>query len=382
MLVMMNAELKPFEDLAVSFAAKELAKNIEIYDRYPFGPFFDEVLDKAHDVGFFGMTLPEILGGVGQGISALCVILDNISRVDGSLAGIIFTNACAQEIILAAGGENTAVKHLSEAVRAKDFVMAYPSFCNPGRTVTLPRASSLDKGYTVSGTLEYLALGNVANKAVIPARVDGEDGYSFFLVDLDDRGVRKGEPIFTLGLHACPSVDVHFDGANARLIGDRSRGAEYFDAMSGKMHAASLAMAAGILKGCLKDSLAYARERVQGGRVIIKWSEVQMLLAGIATKADVADLCMAQVCQAIEGGSADCGRYAVSAAVQVHELACEAVNDGVQILGGNGYMKDYPQEKRYRDARQVQALLGTSPLKKIAIIKGLADLEDVAVLAA
>jgi len=103
MLTSFQPYLKPFDDLASSFAARELVKKIEEHDKYPFGPFFSEVLDKAYEVGFLGIVLSEEFGGIGQGIGALCVILDKICQADSSLGGIIFTNALSQEIMHSAG---------------------------------------------------------------------------------------------------------------------------------------------------------------------------------------------------------------------------------------------------------------------------------------
>src|SRR5208337_60982 len=134
---------------------------------------------------------------------------------------------------------------------------------------------------------------------------------------------------------------------------------------------ATASISAGIMKGSLKEAMDYTKEREQGGRVIINWSEVRMILANMAVKSKAADMCVAETCQGIEAKIQDWGVYSVATALHVHELACELVNDGVQLLGGNGYMKDYGQEKRYRDARQVQALLGLAPLKKLALIKEL-----------
>ncbi|HWR68039.1 MAG TPA: acyl-CoA dehydrogenase, partial [Desulfomonilia bacterium] len=257
-----------------------------------------------------------------------------------------------------------------------DFLVAYPSFCNPAQMVKLPSAERSGKGYVLKGDLEYLVLGGIAAQALIPARLEDKSGYSFFLVDLGDKGVKKGDPVFSLGLHACPAVDVTFNTVKAHLIGEEGKGYGSFQAASKKLHVAAAAMSAGILKGTFNEALAYAQERFQGGCQIINWSEVSMILANMAVKADVADLCVAQACQALEKGTTDWGRLCVAAAIHVHELCCEAVNDGVQVLGGNGYMKDYGQEKRYRDARQVQALLGISPMKKISIIREIAGLED------
>ena len=375
MITALNKDLIPFEDLITSFSKEELKPHVEEHDRYPFGNLDAEVIESAfkkiYDLGFLGIMLPEKYGGIGQGISALCMMLGHVAKVDASYSLIIFTSSLSQEIILAAGADNIAEKIFPNAKTAREYLIAFPSFCNPGQIVTLPQAAASGKGYKLTGKLDYLVLGNFSNWAVIPAKFSGKPGYSFFLVDLNEKGIEKSDPIFSLGLHACPIVDLSLDGINAQLIGEEGAGEKYFDTASKVMHVATAAMSAGIMKGSLKEAMDYTKEREQGGRAIINWSEVRMILANMAVKSRAADMCVAETCQGIEAKIQDWGVYSVATAIHVHELACELVNDGVQLLGGNGYMKDYGQEKRYRDARQVQALLGLAPLKKLALIKEL-----------
>lgn len=374
MLTSFKSDLKPFEELAQSFAARELTKKTEENDRYPFGDFFEDVLNKAYEVGFLGVMLPEGLGGIGGSISTLCVILDNICRADSSLGGIVFTNALAQEILLAAKADGLAGDIFPKASTAREFLVAFPSYTDPSHTDKIPSATKSGKGYALTGKLEFLVLGGLAQKAIIPARTGTGGSYSFFLVDLSDKGLSKSDPIFGLGMHACPAIDVTLQGVETQLIGEKGKGRDYFKQASMKMHVAAAAMNSAIMKGSLGEALAYSKERSQGGREIIQWSEVSMLLAGMAIKADVAEMCVAQACLALEQEGKAWGSHCIAAGLHVHELACEAVTDGVQVLGGNGYMKDYGQEKRFRDARQVQALLGSSPMKKLDLIRDLAGL--------
>lgn len=375
MLTALNKELQPFEDLITSFSKEELKPNVEHHDRYPFNNLDAHVIEsafqKVYDLGFLGIMLPEKYGGIGQGISTLCMMLGHVSQVDASYALIIFTSSLAQEIILEAGAEEIAMKVFLNASTAKEYLLAYPSFCNPGQAVKLPQAAPSKSDYVLKGKLDNLVLGNFSNLAIIPARTD-KSGYSFFLVDLNEKGVKKSDPVFTLGLHACPVVDVDFDNTKAQLIGEESHGAQYFDLASKTMHAATAAISAGIMKGSLKEALEYTKERDQGGRKIIDWSEVSMILANMAVKTNAADMCVTETCHAIEAKIKGWGLYSIASSLIVNEMACEVVTDGIQVLGGNGYMKDYGQEKRFRDARQVQALLGSVPLRKLALIKEMA----------
>jgi alkylation response protein AidB-like acyl-CoA dehydrogenase len=373
MITALDKDLKPFEDLITEFSRDELKPHVEEHDRYPFGNFDADIIESAfkkiYDLGFLGIMLPEKYGGIGQGISTLSMMLGHVAEVDASYSLVIFTSSLSQEVILAAGAEKIAMKLFLEAKTARDYLVSFPSFTNPGQIVTLPQAAASGKGYKVTGKLDYLVLGNFSNWAVIPATVEGKPGYSFFLVDLNGKDIGKSDPIFSLGLHACPIIDITLDGVTAQIIGEEGSGEKYFDMASKIMHVAVAAISAGIMKGSLREAMDYAKERFQGGREVINWSEVTMILGNMAVKAKSADLMVTSACQAVEAGIQKAGQYGVSAALLVHELACDIVGDGIQVLGGNGYMKDYGQEKRFRDARQVQALLGSVPLKKLALIR-------------
>lgn len=366
-------DLKPFADLAQSFATRELAGKVAEHDRYPFGGFYDDVLKKIHEVGFLNAVLPVELGGTGFGIAALCEILMNLSEADASPAGILFTQALSQNIMLAAGAGDLAQSVCSTATSAKDVLVAFPAYTNPAQTDALPRSQKSGNDYTITGQLELLVLGNLARQAVIRAISGIGPSYSFFLINLDDQNVEKSEPVFTLGLHACPAVDIKLCGIRAHLIGEENEGQQYFEKILPEMNAAAAAMNAGILRGAYSEALAYAQKREQGGRQIVQWSEVAMLLSGLSVKADVAAMCVHQSYLELEQKSSGYESRLSAVALHIAELACNATGDGIQILGGYGYMKDYGQEKRYRDARMVQALLGPVPMKKLAMIRRVAE---------
>lgn len=369
MLTTLKCELKSFEDLAHSFAAKELAAGREEHDRYPFGPFFDAVVTKAHEVGLLGATLPEECGGIGQGISALCVILDHISTADASLGGIIFTNALSQEIILAAGGKELLAEISGQVVDAKASLIACQSFTNPSETgITLDAVKSKDT-YILNGIIEYVVLGGIAGHALIPAKIKGQAGYSFFLINLNNKGVNKSQPVFSLGLHACPAVDINVTGVEGKLVGEEGKGAQYFDPASDRMHAAMAAIQCGIMKGSFQEALDYSQQRCQGGKEIIKWSGLRIMLGQMAVQVKVAEMLVSEAARAVENQEKQWNLCTRAAAIHLSEQACKLTTDGIQILGGNGYMKDYGQEKRFRDAKHVQSFLGLAPMKKLGIMK-------------
>ncbi|MGC8579114.1 MAG: acyl-CoA dehydrogenase family protein [bacterium] len=367
MLSEIKKELSTFEELAYNFARKELAPKRNVYDRYPFGPFYYDVITKAYEIGFFSIALPEDCGGTGYGLSALSVILERISEVDASLAGVILTNAIAQELMLVSGNKKLLTEIADQAKDATSFLIAYPAFLNPAETRLKLKAAKNDEHFSLNGSMDFLVLGGIAKYAVVPASIEGKDGYAFFFIDLSDKNITKSNTVFSLGLHACPAVDITMTDTRAVLLGDDA-GEEYFEQVSKRMCTGVSAIQCGIMKGCFEEALSYSQQRFQGGKEIIKWSGLRMLLSDMAIQTKIADMVLTSSVLGIEQGLQQSGLYSKAGALHVSELACELTTNGIQVLGGYGYMKDYGQEKRFRDAKQVQTFFGLVPLRKLNMV--------------
>ncbi len=214
-------------------------------------------------------------------------------------------------------------------------------------------------------------MGGLAGHAMLPARLQNGKDYAFFLIDLADKGITKSDPVFSLGLHACPAVDLKMAGVKGTLIGQEKEGTKYFNEASDRMHAAVAAMQCGIMKGSFQEALSYSQERFQGGCEIINWSGLRMMLAQMAVQVKVAEMVVSEAALAVEQQEPDWNISTRAAALHLSDLACKLTTDGIQILGGYGYMKDYGQEKRFRDAKQVQALLGLAPMRKLGLISAI-----------
>jgi alkylation response protein AidB-like acyl-CoA dehydrogenase len=361
-------ELDMLARAASEFAKKQLAPNREENDTYPFGPFFDQALAKAFDVDFFHVLLPESMGGMNQGLSALAVMLDQICREDSAMGGIIFTTLAAQELMMAAGA-TAKLAAIATRTEVRSFLIGMPVFNNPSDIRHLADAKKTGDTWMLDGHLDYLVLGDLAGQALIPAARPGSSDFSWFLVDLSDPKISKSEPVLSLGFHACPAVDVAFSGVPAVLIGEEGKGAQIFDTMADRMHVAAAAMAEGVMKGSFRDAFDYAKKREQGGQTIIHWSQIKMMLSAMAVTIKNAEMIVERVCEAADAREPHWQSRARAAALHIQELACDLTTDGIQILGGVGYMKDFGQEKRFRDAKQIQALLGMAPVKKIRFIE-------------
>jgi alkylation response protein AidB-like acyl-CoA dehydrogenase len=281
----------------------------------------------------------------------------------------MFTSAAAQETLLAAESGDLLQTVIDGADTVKEFLIAMPIFVDPSDTGVSVRAEKENGGYVLTGSLEYLVLGGIAGHALVPAVIDGGKGYSFFLVDLTSVGLSKSDPVYSLGLHACPAVDMNFSKVPAHLAGREGGGPAYFETMTARLSIAAASMALGIMKGAFQEALDYARKRTQGGRAVIDWSEIKLMLADLAVNIKISEMSVSRACMAMnekESGWEACSR---AAAIKVQDMACSLTTDGIQVMGGVGYMKDFGQEKRFRDARHVQALFGMTPRKKLKYLE-------------
>jgi len=368
-----SEELRMLDGMARDFAARELAEEREEHDRYPYAPLYEDVLAKSLEVGFFSIMLPEEAGGPAEPVTALCLVLDEICRVDASLGGAVFTQALSQEVLRQAGASDLLARDAEGDGDLSHALIAFPSYDNPSEVGNSARASRAGEGYELSGKVEYVSLGGLAARALLPARMEGMEGYSYFIVDTGGEGVSASEPVLSLGMHACPAVDLSLTGASARLVGEEGKGGEYFEAAADRLSVAAAAVCAGIMKGSFADALEYCRQREQGGRTIVGWSEVRMILSSMAVACRTADMLVECAARAVDRGEPGWELASRAAALQVQSLAPEVTSNGIQLLGGYGYMKDYGQEKRFRDAKQAQSLLGITPLRRLEYIRRVID---------
>jgi len=370
----MIKEIILIKNSAKEFARKELI-NYEESDRYPFVDLNRQVIQKAYDLDFFHIVLPQESGGIGQNLFALCALLDNISQIDASLSGIILTNTISQTI-LSLSNEIELIENICKNSKTVfDFLIAFQSYNNPYEFENFSIASKENNQYILNGKINYLVLGNIAHYALIPGIIKGTNNYSYFIVDLSDNSIQKSEPILSLGLHACPAIDIELKNCKASLIGKEENGHVYFTKMSDKMSVVSSSISLGIMKGAFNQSLLYCKDRKQGGRQVIEWSKIQMMLADMGIDIQIAEMCVSNASNAIDNNEKGWEQKALACAIKVMSMAYSLTSDGIQTLGGVGYMKDFGQEKRFRDAQQIQSLLGLMPLKKIRFIKKLAKMD-------
>jgi alkylation response protein AidB-like acyl-CoA dehydrogenase len=357
------------DTMAMEFADSELVPGREEYDEFPFKPLFSDALKKAGEVGFFSLMLPEEMGGANRSMKALCTVLCEICRVDASLGGTVFTNALAQEVMMNAGALDMIGKPEAAEGDPQKGLLAFTPFDNPAETDNHATTRVVDGDYFLDGSLEYVVLGGLAGRVLVPAKIEGQDGLTFFLTETDREEVMISEPVVSLGLHACPAVDMEFRGAPASIVGKEGEGELYLSQAADRLSVACAAMSAGVMRGSFVTALDYTRQRLQGGCEIVNWSQVRMVLADVAIKLECADILVEAASTSVDETDDGWQQASRAAALHVCPIACDVTSDGIQLLGGNGYMHEYGQEKRFRDAQHLQLLLGMPPLRKLSYIE-------------
>ena len=363
-----TGELKLLENMSRDFAMNELREEREERDNHPFAPIDYKLLEKAKELGYFSLLSDE--PDARTNLTDLGNVLKILSKEDASLATAVFTHSLAEMILIQAGYTDMTklpdtVQKTAQKTKESVSLIAFPCFDFPSEAARLLRCREEKGKYYLSGKAEYLVMGGLAKWALLSAKAEDEEGFSFFLSPLDDSKIETSSTVLSLGLRACPSVDMVIRDVEAILIGEAGNGKAYYRQAAELLSAPAAAISLGVMMGSCQEAMEYAKQRFQGGRAIINWSEVRMILSKMALQCRSGEMLVDAALRKCEEETAGWEASAIAAALQVQEMACQVVADGVQVLGGNGYMKDYCQEKRFRDAHHLKVLLGHHPLRKL-----------------
>lgn len=361
MAPLLESDLQLFRSTAERFARKELEPRAIALDNYPFTEFNKAALDAAHEAGLLRVTLPEARGGAGQSVSVLCEILMSLARADASFAAVIFLHEIAIRVLNKSGKQEAIDKYAGLRL------IAFPAYHSP---FDLPRGVAAQKtsgGYQLGGKVEFLPLAPVADALIIPALLEAKGTIGFFIVAADAKGVSVSDPVISLGLRNCPIADVTLNGVETPESNLLCLDAEaFYLPLVRELIAGTAAMFAGVARGSYETARDYARQRYQGGRMIIDYDMVRMMLAGLAVSAEASRSLVRSIAAEVDAGrpfpAAEAG------ALLIAEQVSRATADGVQCLGGYGYMEEYGQEKRMRDAQQLQLLFGAEPARRLELL--------------
>ena len=359
------------------FAAREIAPNMMAWDEANEFPM--AVVKKLGAMGLLGVIFPPEYGGAGLGYVDYVLAIEELSAVDGSIGLTVAAhNSLGTNHIFLAGNEAQRRKYVPRLASGEWLAAWGLTESGSGSDASAARTMAVKQGdrYVLNGSKTFITNGRYADVAVVVAVTDknkGTHGLSAFLVEKGTKGFRPGKKENKLGLRASDTSELIFEDCEIpeeNLLGAEGEG--FIDAMrvldGGRISIAALSL--GIGRGALDAALKYVKERRQFGKAISEFQAIQFKLADMATELDAAWLLTMRAAQMKDAGKKVTLESAM-AKLYASEAACRICDEGVQIHGGYGFIKDYPAEKFYRDVRLCPIGEGTSEIQRMVIAREL-----------
>jgi alkylation response protein AidB-like acyl-CoA dehydrogenase len=372
-----NEEQEQLRRMVREFAEKEIRPHIMEWDEKSEFPL--STIKELGKLGVMGMVFPTEYGGAGLGYIEYVTAIEELSRVDGSVGIIVaaHNSLCTNHIFLA-GNEEQKRKYIPKLATG-EFIGAW-GLTEPGSgsDAGSARMTAVRRGknWVLNGTKTFITNGHYADVAVIIAvtdRTTGTHGLSAFVVEKSTKGFRPGKKENKLGLRASDTAELIFEDCvipAENLLGKEGDG--FIDAMrvldGGRISIAALSL--GIAQGAFESALKYSKERKQFGRAICDFQAIQWKLADMATEIEAARLLTLRAA-AMKDAGLKTTQESSMAKLYASEVAVRCANEGVQIHGGYGFIKDYPAEKYYRDVKLCTIGEGTSEIQRLVIARQL-----------
>lgn len=355
------------------FALQHIKPHVMKWDESQEFPL--ELFKQLGELGLMGVLVPEEYGGAGLTYYEYKTIIEEISKVDGSIGlSVAAHNSLCTGHILAFGNEEQKQRCLPKLATAEWIGAWGLTEPNTGSDAGNMKTTAVKDGdnWVLNGTKNWITHGRSGDVAVVICRTGeprAKENATAFIVEKGTPGFSGGKKENKLGMRASETAEMVFENCiipDANRLGDV--GAGFYQAMKildgGRISIASLSL--GIAKGAYEAALQYSKERHQFGKPISSFQGISFKLADMATEIKAAELLTLEACDLKNRGEA-VTKVAAMAKYYASEVAVKVANDAVQIFGGYGYTKDFPVEKHYRDAKLCTIGEGTSEIQKLVI---------------
>ena len=376
-LTALTPEQSEIQRTARAFAQAELAPYAAEWDEKSF--FEPSIVRKLGDLGFLGMLVPEAYDGLGLDCLTYLIAIEEIAAADASTAVLMSVhNSLPTQMILNYGTEQQKKEWLRPMVRGDRLGCFALSEADAGSDAASLATQAVRDGdhWVLNGTKAWVSHGSDPNAVIVAmARTDtpdarrGRKGISAFIVTPDMAGFRVSKKENKLGLRASPTVQLSFDNMRVpadRLLGEEGQGFVYaLESLEhGRMGVA--AQSIGIARAAVEASVAYAAERKQFGKSINEFQAIQWKLADMATRVQAARALLHATAAMKDRGESP-GVYTAMCKLVASETAMWVTTQAVQVFGGYGYVKEYPVERLFRDAKVTEIYEGTSEIQRVII---------------
>ncbi|MDQ3684231.1 MAG: acyl-CoA dehydrogenase, partial [Acidobacteriota bacterium] len=357
------------------FAEAEIAPHVGEWDETQHFPV--ELVPKLADLGLMGVIFPEEYGGAGMGYVEYVTIIDELSRVDGSIGiSVAAHNSLCSNHIYMFGTEAQKQKYLVPLAQGKHLGAWGLTEAQAGSDASGTRSTAVRQngGWIVNGSKNFITHAIHGDTCVAVASTDrakGNKGITAFIFEKGMKGFAPAKKENKLGLRASETASVVFEDCHVpdeNRLGNEGEG--FLQAMQvldgGRISIAALAI--GIAQGAYESALRYSKEREQFGKPISEFQAIQFKLADMATQIDAARLLTYRAAYLKDQGR-KVTKESAMAKLYASEISVRVCEEAIQIHGGYGYTKDYPAEKYWRDSKLCTIGEGTSEIQRMVIAK-------------
>jgi alkylation response protein AidB-like acyl-CoA dehydrogenase len=349
------------------------AHDVDENARYP-----QEAADALQQAGLAAAHVPEEFGGQGADALATVIIIEEVARVCGAASLIPAVNKLGSVPLLIGASQEQKKKYLTQLAQGKGF-----SYClsesEAGSDAAAMKTKAVKSGdkWILSGSKKWISNAGISEFYTVLATTDptkGSKGISAFIVEKSDAGVSFGAHEKKMGFRGSPTREVYFDNVELtqdRLIGEVGTGFGLAMKTLDHTRITIAAQALGIAQGAFDVAKRYSHERQQFGKPIFDFQAIQFMLADMAMQIEAARTFTYAAAVKSERGETDLTFFSAASKCFATDVAMKVTTDAVQVLGGYGYVSDYPVERMMRDAKLTQIYEGTNQIQRIVMARNL-----------
>ena len=375
-LFALPSEYQDLRDSVRALAEKEIAPHAHAVDedhRYP-----QEASDALIKANLHAAHVPAEFGGEGADALAVAIIIEEVARVCASSSLIPAVNKLGSLPLMIGGDESQKKRWLPELAKGKGFSYCLSeSEAGSDAAALKTKAEKTSAGWLLNGSKKWISNAGVSEFYTVIAQTDpskGSKGITAFIVEKSDPGISFGAPEKKMGFRGSPTREVYFDNvelSDDRRVGEVGKG--FSIAMDTLDHTriTIAAQALGIAQGALDAAEKYSHERKQFGKEIFEFQAIQFILADMAMNIEAARQLTYAAAAKSERNDKDLKFFSASSKAFASDVAMKVTTDAVQVLGGYGYVSDYPVERMMRDAKLTQIYEGTNQVQRIVMARNL-----------
>jgi alkylation response protein AidB-like acyl-CoA dehydrogenase len=365
-------------------ADEQIAPRAAEIDRTGEFPWDVKELLASHDV--LSLPFPEQYGGLGGDLLTVCLAIEQISRACATSGLILAVHELGSLPILLAGTDEQKARWFPDLAAGKQLIAFALTEAEAGSDVaaarTRARRDEATGDWIIDGSKRFISQGSVADLVVVFAATAADDGtetprhrrLTCFVVESGTPGFGVERIEHKMGIRGSPTAELSFSGVR---VPDGNRVGEVGDGFGIAMRTLDrsrpgiAAQAVGLAQGALEVASAYARDRTQFGRPIAEFQMIGAMLADMDAQTEAARQLLYKACTEIQSGAADAARWSALCKLVAGDTAMRVTTDAVQVLGGYGYIDEFPVERMMRDAKITQLYEGTQQIQRLVIARAL-----------